>query len=58
MADGVFGTGVMETTKDAAVDAPQALFAVTEIVPLEVPVTAVIEFVVDVPVQPFGRVHV
>ena len=37
---------------------PQELFALTEMVPPAVPAVAVIEFVVDEPVQPEGRVHV
>ena len=46
------------TAKVLGVDEPQALSAVTEIVPLFVPTVVVIELVEDVPVQPFGNVHV
>jgi hypothetical protein len=41
-----------------AVPEPQELLAVTEIVPPLFPAVAVIEVVVDVPLQPAGRVHV
>ena len=37
---------------------PQALFAVTLIVPEVLPTVALIEFVVETPVQPLGKVHV
>ena len=46
------------TASDAAEDTPQALFAVTDIVPLTVPVVAEIEGVDDVPVHPVGSVQV
>ena len=52
--DGIFST---VTANTLAVDAPQVLFAVTEMFPL-VPAVAVIEALVDVPVQPLGSVHV
>jgi hypothetical protein len=37
---------------------PQALLAVTLIVPLVDPTVVVIEFVVDAPIQPEGKVQV
>ena len=37
---------------------PQVLFAVTIIVPEVLPMVALIEFVVETPVQPLGKVHV
>ena len=39
-------------------DEPHPLLAVTEISPLDALAVALIEFVVDVPVQPPGIVHV
>ena len=41
-----------------AAPVPQALDAVTEMVPELVPATALILFVVEVPVHPDGKVHV
>jgi hypothetical protein len=41
-----------------AIPEPQSLFGVTETFPLLAPAIAVMEAVVDVPVQPEGRVHV
>ena len=37
---------------------PQVLFAVIEMVPPVVPTVAIIELVVDEPLQPDGKVHV
>ena len=37
---------------------PQLLFAFTDKVPLAAPGVAVIELLVDVPVQPEGKIHV
>jgi hypothetical protein len=56
-APGCARRGLTVTTNVLAVLGPQALLAVTLIVPVE-PAVAVIEFVVDVPTQPAGRVHV
>ncbi len=42
------------TVNDLAVPEPQALFAVTETSPLLALTVAVIELVVEVPVQPVG----
>ena len=52
--DGMFST---VTANTLAIDAPQVLFAVTEMFPL-VPAVAVIEALVDVPVQPPGKTQV
>jgi hypothetical protein len=41
-----------------AVPDPQPLLAITEIFPLLAPTVAVMEFVVEVPLQPEGRVQV
>ncbi len=46
------------TASVRGVDEPHELLAVTDTVPLFAPVVAVIEFMVDVPVHPFGNVHV
>ena len=46
------------TTNVWFVDEPQALFAVTVMFPLVVLEVEVIEFVVEVPVQPPGKVQV
>ena len=48
----------MLTDNVCGVELPQALFAVTEIVPPVEPAATTITSVVDVPVQPFGKVHV
>jgi hypothetical protein len=52
------GTVVVKTAIVLAILVPQALDAVTEISPPVVPAVTVIEFVVELPVQPEGRVHV
>ena len=46
------------TTNVWFVDEPQAFFAVTVMFPLVELATEVIEFVVDVPIQPEGKVQV
>ena len=46
------------TASEPAELVPHALVAVTDTLPLVEPVVTVIEFVVDVPVQPVGSVHV
>ena len=43
---------------DEAAEVPQALVAVTEIFPLVALAVVIIEFVVEVPVQPPGNVQV
>jgi hypothetical protein len=55
---GVGGAEFTVIAKVCGAEEPQLLFAVTKIFPLEEPAVAFIEFVVDVPVQPFGSVHV
>ena len=54
-------TGVVKTlmiVNEEAEELPQALLAVTVIFPVEAPAFAVIELVVDDPLQPEGNVHV
>ena len=46
------------TASVCADDDPHALFALTLIFPPVAPATAVIEFVVELPVHPDGKVHV
>ena len=46
------------TARVRAVDVPHVLFAVTEMFPLVALAVAVMEVVVEVPVQPPGKVHV
>ena len=52
------GVGFTTTVKLCAADEPQALFAVTEILPPVVPLVAFIVCVVDVPLHPPGNVQV
>jgi hypothetical protein len=55
------GVAGMEFTVTNKVDVellPHVLFAVTEMLPLVLSLVAVIEFVMDVPLQPEGNVHV
>ena len=58
MAPGVPGAVLTVIDNDCAVDEPQVLFAVTDTFPLVVLDVAVIELVVEEPVQPLGNVHV
>lgn len=58
MVPGCAGTVLVVTASVRGVDEPQVLLAVTEIVPPFAPVVAVIELIVDVPVQPLGNVQV
>lgn len=58
MLPGVAGIFVTVTFKVCAEEGPQVLLAVTLIVPPALPAVALIEFVVDAPVQPTGKVHV
>jgi hypothetical protein len=55
---GVAGTWLTVTANVLTVLLPHALFAVTVIFPPLAPTNAVIESVVDVPVQPPGKVQV
>jgi hypothetical protein len=55
---GVAGMELTVTAKVCTGDEPQVLLAVTVTLPLVEPESAVIEFVVDVPVHPVGNVHV
>ena len=55
---GVAGVAVETVTaRVLAVPAPQLLLATTEMLPVPDPDVAVIDVVVDVPVQPVGSVH-
>ena len=58
MTPGVAGDELGVTTSVAAAELPQPLLAVTETFPPAVPAVVWIMVVVDVPVQPFGRVQV
>jgi hypothetical protein len=58
IAPGWEGTGVTVTANVLGKPPPQTLFAIAEIVPSAFPVVTVMEFVVDVPVQPVGNVQV
>ena len=55
---GVAGIGFVVTFIVCAADGPHPLFAVTVMFPPVVPAVALIEFVVEFPVQPFGKFHV
>jgi hypothetical protein len=55
---GVAGIEFTVTANVCAGEVPHTLSAVTVIFPLVVPAVVVIEFVVDVPLQPDGVVHV
>ena len=55
---GVAGAVFTVIACEEAAEDPQVLFAVTLTFPPAKPAVAVIEFVVDVPVQPPGNVHV
>ena len=58
MAPGWAGTVVTDVVKVLAVLVPQALPAVTDIVPPVAPAVAVMEVEVEVPDHPAGRLHV
>ena len=58
MLPGCAGTGVTDTDRVLGVLGPQALFAVTEMVPPLLPGVALIEVVVELPDQPEGSVQV
>jgi hypothetical protein len=58
MVPGIAGMLPVVTVKVCAALLSQLLLAVTEIVPELVPAVRVIEFVVDVPVHPPGKVQV
>ena len=58
MVPGVDGIELTVTPNVFAADEPQELLAVTEMFPPDVPAVALIEFVEEVPDQPFGNVHV
>ena len=58
IAPGVAGMVFTTIACDAADDVPHALLAVTVTLPEVALAVAVIELVVDVPVQPLGNVHV
>ena len=58
MLVGCVGVCETVTANVCAVLLPQELFAVTEIVPDKLPTVALIEFVVEVPDQPLGKVQV
>jgi len=55
---GWVGTEVTDTLSVRAVLVPQALDAVTEIVPPDAPAIASIDVEVELPVHPEGNVHV
>jgi hypothetical protein len=55
---GAAGAAVAATTRVRTTDAPHELFAVTEMVPPEVPVVTVMLLAVLVPDQPAGSVQV
>lgn len=55
---GVAGALVVATASVCTADEPQALLAVTAMLPLVALAAVVIDAVVDVPVQPLGSVHV
>ena len=58
MLPGCEGTVFTVTDKHLWVLEPQALFAVTQICPLLALAVVVMEFVVELPVHPVGRVQV
>lgn len=58
MIPGVVGAVLTVTANDCADDEPQALFAETVTNPPVVPAAAVIELLVEEPVQPLGKIHV
>ena len=54
---GVAGMTVLLTPNVCAEEVPQELLAVTEMFPLEEPAVVLIEFVVEAPVHPDGKVQ-
>jgi len=58
MVPGCAGTVVPVTGSVLGGLAPQALLAVTEIIPLPAPTVAVIELEVELPLHPEGSAHV
>ena len=58
MVPGVLGAEAKVTASVCAVELPQALLAVTETVPPFEPAIELILAVVEVPVQPLGKVQV
>ena len=58
IAPGVAGVAFTTIAWEDAADVPHELVAVTVTLPLVELAAAVIELVVDVPVQPLGNVHV
>jgi hypothetical protein len=58
IAPGCAGKGDTVTARDLAVPDPHKLFAVTITFPFTLPIIALIVVVVEVPVDPVGRVHV
>ena len=58
IAAGCAGTGVTVTASVCAVLVPQALFAVTVMLPPAAPAVATMELPVEEPLQPEGNVHV
>lgn len=58
MLPGVAGKGVTVTARVCAVELPQLLFAVTVTFPLVELAVALIELVVEVPLQPPGKIQV
>lgn len=57
MLPGIVGTVLTVTANDCAADEPQELLAETVTFPLVLLAVAVIEVVVELPVQPVGNVH-
>jgi hypothetical protein len=55
---GVAGRVPTVTASDWADEVPQAFFAATVTLPLFAPTVVIIVLVVEVPVHPFGRVHI
>ena len=58
IAPGVAGTVFTTIACDEAAEVPHPLLAVTVTLPAVELAVAVIELVVDVPVQPLGKIHV
>ena len=58
MAPGNVGVESTITASDCAAELPQVLLAVTKILPPALPAVVDIEFVVELPLQPLGKVQV